>query len=130
MSNESLEEFIFRYSKGQPFNEETKIESELLIKGQDAIIFINEYSREFNVDISDFDLDKYFNSINNTLSESYLTVGDLEKASFVGELNDKVINSNEYIESFRPRFSTKNIILGSITIIGITILLCFVAIYF
>lgn len=43
-------------------NQNTKIEDDLGITGDDAAEFFNLFSKEFNVDLSSFELRKYFES--------------------------------------------------------------------
>lgn len=81
-----------------PFTRETKLESDLKITGDDAYEFIEEFGKEFNVDIKDFEVAKYFASEGTfalyrliftgiKTNKKQLTIGDLEKAIKCGKLN-------------------------------------------
>lgn len=41
-------------------NENTSVEDDMGISGMDAVDFITDYAKEFNVDITEFDYTKYF----------------------------------------------------------------------
>ncbi len=84
----------------------TVLETELGVTGDDADIFIVAFGKEFNVDVSNFEIGKYFkgegidlagilNFLNRKKSEevkqSVLTVGDLESAIIAGKLDETVI---------------------------------------
>lgn len=84
--------------------DDTIIETEIGITGDDADTFIKAFSTEFNVDVSNFEIGKYFKGegdttfvnifnlfrkkkqIENPLKK--LTVGDLKRAITVGKLDD------------------------------------------
>jgi len=79
----------------------TKIEQDLRLTGDDAVEFIVAFGEEFDVDVSNFMADEYFeaegtfpfqNTINSLLGiknkspKKILTIGDLEKAIELKEL--------------------------------------------
>ncbi len=85
---------------------DTKIESEFGITGDDVDNFIIAFSKEFNVDISEFKVARYFKGEGDTILISIinfllgkktegryppLTVGDLERAIKKGKLDETVI---------------------------------------
>jgi acyl carrier protein len=73
-------------------NGDTRLQSDLGIYGEDAIEFIERFSEKFNIDISGFNVDKYFRregfdpfyTIKRMLriesNANELTISDLEKA--------------------------------------------------
>ena len=75
---------------------ETSIENDLGVTGEEAAELLSSFSAKFNVDISKFDFDKYFNEEPNVFVEHRniltFTIGHLEKAMIAGFLNDDVIN--------------------------------------
>lgn len=88
----------------------TKIEEELGITGDDIDDFIYSFSKNFKVDISEFDAGKYFcgegdNTIISVINyflgkdqariKRNLVVGDLQKAINAGELNDRIIEEKD-----------------------------------
>ncbi|MDH5381448.1 MAG: DUF1493 family protein [Cyclobacteriaceae bacterium] len=93
-----IKEFVVK-ERGKyrnPLIRETALEQDLKITGDDSDEFILAFSKEFNVDISDFDIGKYFSdegglSILHVLfgkktGKTPLTLGDLEKAVETGKL--------------------------------------------
>jgi uncharacterized protein DUF1493 len=86
---------------------ETKAEDDLGIYGDDADEFLMAFSKEFNVDISNFPIGSYFSDEGDIIlpaiirfltnkkrkERKNLTVGDLEKAILAGRLDEEVINS-------------------------------------
>lgn len=72
-------------------HEKTCIEADLGISGIDADKFIVNFSRKFNVDLSEFNIDNYFEPEIDLLiykgkRRIQLTVGDLENAIREGKL--------------------------------------------
>lgn len=73
---------------------ETRIEEDLLISGHDAVDFLVSFGRHFNVDVSNFMADEYFEpegkmvffDFQHKKNKKILTVGDLEKAVELGYL--------------------------------------------
>lgn len=90
-----------------PITRETCLEKNLGITGDDAVEFILEYGQKFDVDISNFNIRKYFTPEGDTIfpgiirfflgkndpKESELTIGDLEKGIIKKRLDEEVINS-------------------------------------
>lgn len=92
-------------------NSETIIEKDLGFTGEDALEFINDYAKFFNVDCSKFEFTKYFyaesgvdliNPILNIFKSKAekvnkptndLTIGHLAKGIIAGRLDEEVINS-------------------------------------
>jgi len=128
MTEKRLIDLISRYaSDDTPIEENTDIRKDLNISGETASEFIREYSRIFNVDISMFDFEYYFQF--DEKDNAYLTVADLNNAIAAGVLEKDVIFSKENKISDRPEFTTKNIITGIIFVIAITALLAMVVIF-
>lgn len=71
-------------------NEETLIEDNLGVTGDEAIELIQNFGKKFNVDISGFEYSKYFYpepSIFNTIKSVYpITVGNLYNSLKEGKL--------------------------------------------
>ena len=77
----------------KPITRETCLEKDAGITGDDAVEFLLYYSKKYNVDLTGFDIRKYFTPEGDTilpmiirmftgkkeLKEKELTVGDLEK---------------------------------------------------
>ncbi len=59
-----LKEYIISldYLDPNKISKETEVEKDLGVTGDDAIDFIEDYSSIFNVDVSNFDFNKYFHS--------------------------------------------------------------------
>ena len=82
------------------FTKDTKLQEDLNIWGDDAVEFINNFGGNFNIDISEFDINKYFKSEGDMILSSIvnlfrktkppesipLTLGDLEQAIRNGKL--------------------------------------------
>ena len=96
---EKISEFVLRergkYKKA--LTRETTLEKDLKITGDDSVEFIESFGKEFNVDVSQFDLAKHFVSegtfalLKLTLfgidtGNPQITLGDLEKAVEKGQL--------------------------------------------
>lgn len=85
---------------------ETYLEKDLGISGDDAIEFLLDYGKKFNVNMSGFDFKKYFTPEGDSLLPTIiktisgkkeskikeLTVGDLERGIIAGRLNEETIN--------------------------------------
>ncbi len=78
-------------------NRETLIEDDLGVSGDDASDLIKAFSEKYNVDVSDFNFEKYFydepgafNMQNRSITP--LNIEHLEKAIIAGHLNEDVIN--------------------------------------
>jgi len=104
--SKQLSEFIIkqRWKYDFPLTEEKTLNHDLEIYGDDAVDFFLALSKEFNVDVSNFEIRKYFKgegySLKNIFKmlkgkteEKYLpiTLGDLERAIAAGKLDDNVI---------------------------------------
>jgi len=82
-----------------PLNRNTSLENDLLISGIDAVNLMQEYAKEFNVDLSGFNFANYFNSEGFSLFPSCrkrdrikeLTLGDLEKGILAKRLDQEII---------------------------------------
>ena len=88
-------------------NRNTSLEKDIGLTGDDAVEFMLEYSKNFKVDLSLFEISKYFypegdaflsdlvNSITKKKGKKQgeLTLGDLEKGVIAGRLDENVINS-------------------------------------
>lgn len=99
-----IEEKMGRYRK--PITRETCLEKDIGMTGDDAVEFLLDYGKKFNVDLSGFDIRKYFTPEGDTilpmfirmftgkkeLKQKELTVGDLEKGIIAKQLNEQVIN--------------------------------------
>lgn len=134
MENKRLEQLIIKYSSyDHKIYDNTSIVRDLDIKNEHAKAFIEEFAEAFGVDISNFNSSKYFSfddnksSTANTLTE--LTVADLQRAIFTGELDDDIISFDENDLNLPPQFTAKNIILGILLVIIVSTLLGFVAIF-
>lgn len=99
---ESLVQFveIQRWKYNFPLKKTTQIERELRITGDDAIEFLIEYGKYFNVDVTKFMAADYFDGEgmnwllpNSNSNKKILTLGDLVKGIIAGQLNEQVINS-------------------------------------
>ncbi|MFW2476864.1 MAG: DUF1493 family protein [Sediminibacterium sp.] len=98
-TNDALIDFIRKQIREfkMSIDKSTQIEKDLGVTGEEAEELIHEFSKSFNVDISNFMFSKYFNDephlLFNGMDKKPLTVGHLEKAIAIGKLNDTVINS-------------------------------------
>jgi len=134
INNKDLVNLIQKYSgQNDIIFENTRINEDLQIKGEKAMLFIGEYARLFNVDISSFAFPKYFlNPDNSNDSEAdipYLTAGDLERGILTGILNEQIISLHDHDSHLPPKFTATNISLGILLMILIAILLIFVTIF-
>lgn len=86
-------------------NEFTRIEDDLFIYGDDAAEFMLEYSKKFNVDLSNFIFERYYTKETSfyniykfipclNKNRMVITLGDLENGIRLGKLDDDIINSN------------------------------------
>lgn len=120
MPNEDIIKFIASYTN-IPVGEKSRIETDLQIRGDQAIDFLNDFAEKFNVDISNFNFKKYFKTNSNSAPDYAITVQDLEKASIIGTLDEDTLSDAEI--SFRPHFSFKSIVLGIVIAIFVTFFL-------
>lgn len=86
---------------------ETMLEEDLGLYGDDAMEFLVVFSKEFNVDISNFMAADYFSPEGDIIlpsliraitgkkkkKQKYLQVQHLEKAILAGRLDEEIINS-------------------------------------
>ena len=90
-----VREQIREYKKS--ITRETSIENDLGITGEEAAELLSSFSQKFNVDISKFDFEKYFNDEPNVFIESKsikpFTIGHLEKAMIAKCLDDDIVNN-------------------------------------
>jgi len=100
--SEEIKEFVNKIRGGYTFDftKDTKLQEDLNIWGDDAVEFIYDFGKKFNVDISEFDIRKYFKPEGDTILASIvnhfrktrpqkfssLTLGDLEQAIRDGKL--------------------------------------------
>lgn len=104
MNNEIFEKvksFIVEIRGNYKINldQETQLEKDLKITGDDASEFMEDFSMKFNVDISNLNLDEYFAS-EGTFSlyklifsgrktgKKTMTIGDLVRGVMAGKLDD------------------------------------------
>jgi len=105
----NLKDFVIKqsYVDDEVIIEDTKIEDDLGVSGDDAVEFIIAYGKEFNVDVSNFRVSDYFSPEIDAImlgliriftckpnpSRKILTVGHLLKGIIAGRLDEEVINS-------------------------------------
>ncbi|MFZ7115101.1 MAG: DUF1493 family protein [Bacteroidota bacterium] len=107
MNSDDLLYKIIEFTRKETFSpnilmsRETRLKADLGIDGADGLEFIVSFSKQFNVDVSGFKSDKYFDwegnqfltvifgLKNNSLLD--ITLGDLEKAIVYGKLDDTVL---------------------------------------
>ena len=105
----NLKDFVIKqsYVDDEVITEDTKIEDDLGVSGDDAVDFIIAYGKFFNVDVSNFKVADYFSPEIDAImlaliriftcrpkpSRKILTVGHLEKGIIAGRLDEEVINS-------------------------------------
>ena len=91
----------------KPLERNTTLEKDLGVSGDDAVEFLLDFSKEFQVDMSNFDIKKYFFPEGDSIlpaiarlftgkrqrKEKELRLGDLEKAVIAGRLDEEIINS-------------------------------------
>lgn len=109
MSNDILKSFIIKQTEVaiDELTDETLLERDLGVYGDDGVDLIVAFGKEFNVDISNFMAADYFSPegdlIFSTISNLFnrkteknqkeLTLKHLEKAIVAGRLDEEVINS-------------------------------------
>jgi len=97
----SILQFLFRKRGAYKieFSRETELLSDLGIDGDDAVEFLEDFSKEFSVDVSHLEFDKYFNQESldsvNLISSIFskkkrkmflpITLGMLEECSKKGQ---------------------------------------------
>lgn len=106
---EKLKMFVIKQSavsESEIINENTSIQNDLGIYGADAVEFIIEFGKEFNIDISNFKISDYFkdegDQFFNTLIQFFLKketnkkkdllVKHLLKAVMIGKLDETCIS--------------------------------------
>ena len=91
----------------RPLIRDTTLEKDLGMSGDDAVEFILEFSEKFNVDVSRFEIKKYFFPEGDSVlpaiigfltgrksqKQKELKLADLEKAVIAGRLDEEIINS-------------------------------------
>ena len=109
-----IQDFILRGGWGYslPFfkritlTEQTRVKEDLKINGDDADRFLIDFGKEFNVDITKFKIDEYFDDEGDPIlptlirviggkknkETKQLTLQDLERAVVAGRLDEEVIN--------------------------------------
>lgn len=99
-----IEEKMGKYEK--KIDRDTSLEKDLGISGDDAWELIMDFSRKFNVDISNFEFSKYFYPEGDSILPSIirairgkpspkhreLLIGDLERSVIKGKLDEIIIN--------------------------------------
>ena len=106
---DKLKNFVVKesYVDDEVITDETIIEDDLGVSGDDAVEFMMAYSKEFNVDLSRFMAADYFSPegsgvfsliksvfrIGDDPNKKTLTVGHLLKGVQAGRLDEEVINS-------------------------------------
>jgi acyl carrier protein len=100
-----VEKHMGSYKK--PLLPDTSLEKDLGMIGDDAVEFLNVFSKEFDVDLSKFKIEKYSYSEGDSIlpaiirfltgkknpKQRELTLGDLEKAVVAGRLDEEIIGS-------------------------------------
>jgi acyl carrier protein len=93
--------------KEREINNETRVKEDLKINGDDADAFLIAFGKEFDVEVSKFKIDEYFDDEGEPILPAIirmltgkekrktkeLTIGHLEKAVKAGRLDEEVINS-------------------------------------
>ena len=80
----------------------SQLESDLKITGDDALEFIEEFGKKFNVNVSKIELSEYFARegsfllyvflfLGKKMNRKTITLGDLERAVLLGKLDESVI---------------------------------------
>lgn len=91
----------------KPLTRQTSLEKDLGMSGDDAVEFLLEFSKKFNVDIGNFKFKECFSPegdfilpailrfLTGKKSEKHaeLTLGDLERAVLAGRLDDNTIRN-------------------------------------
>ena len=104
MSNnfERIKDLLFkkRWEYDFPINRETTVQKDLKLWGDDAFEFIEAFGKEFNVDLSEFEIKRYFRPEGDLILPAIirtilfkkeakytpLTLGDLEDSIDKGKL--------------------------------------------
>jgi hypothetical protein len=90
----------------KPITRETCLERDAGMTGDDAVEFLLDYGKKYNVDLTGLDIRKYFTPEGDAilpmiirmftgkkeLKTKELTVGDLEKGIMAKRLNDEMIS--------------------------------------
>lgn len=111
MDNEAFKRIVLLVEKKMgkyklPMNRETCLEKDLGMSGDDAYEFLLDFSKEFKVIISEFEIKKYFYPEGDSIlpdiiriftrkdnpKQKELTLGHLEIAVIAGRLDDELIN--------------------------------------
>jgi hypothetical protein len=106
-------EFVHKYwpLRNKVLLRTTRLQEDLGIKGDDADNFISDFANTFKINTDNIDLSKYFEGHNDDLisfiiklfkrgsgktpkKQSTLTLGDLENALRIGQLDDKNIDDS------------------------------------
>ncbi len=110
--SKKLNEFVIkhRFQYNFPLTKDKLLWKDLGIYGDDAVEFFTSFSNEFNIDVSNFELSKYFKGegqetfsfvLNffkqNKTKDNYIpiTLGDLDNGLLLGRLDDAVISNNK-----------------------------------
>lgn len=104
---EKIKQFVYRqrWKYKKELRRETTLEGDLGITGDDAVEFMEAFSEEFDVDVSNLDLRKYFDGEGFGLidlsrlfrkkdppkSAKPMTLGDLERAVIAGEWTEPIV---------------------------------------
>ena len=111
---DQIKEFVYsvRWKYKQTLTRETRLYEDLKIDGDDAIDFFSAFEKKFDVDLSNFNLGKYFNGegfdpigisklvgmlfgqkeVQASDMKTSITLGHLEKAIKTGRLDEKILN--------------------------------------
>ena len=103
MSDEILKQVIGLIEKKMgrykgPITRETCLEKDLGMTGDDAVEFLLDFGKQYNVDLAKFDIRKYFLPEGDTMfgisndKQKELKVGDLEKGIIAKQLNGEIIS--------------------------------------
>ncbi len=99
--------YVLPSLKEREVNNETRVKEDLKINGDDADDFLIAFGKEFNVEVSKFKVDEYFDGEGDPILSAIirmftgkkkrqtkeLTIGQLKKAIIAGRLDEEVINS-------------------------------------
>ena len=130
LENKKLELLIRKYSShNNPIYGNTSIYRDLNIESDMAFDFIGAYSKQFNVDISNFNFTSYFPSNEYKEKRIELTVEDLIHGITAGELSDDIIAFDENDPNLPLKFTPAKIIIGIVFVFVVAAILSIVAIY-
>lgn len=120
---ESIKSFVEKQRWQYPFALErtTKIEKDLKITGDEADEFIIAFGKQFNIDVSNFNIDEYFEPEGDKIlpaivrfftgqkktKNKELVLGDLERAVIVGKLDNIVIEGSKHTNPFPTESSER-----------------------